>query len=308
METLILVHNYFSIPIKFKMMKKLLLLFIIIIINTSCSLIDSPKDIVKNFIVSLYKLDFEKAQSFVSDETKKDFNEVKSSLQTSNIFKQIMNSNSALTEEDINKRFSFKNMNENNIGNNSIVELRNIQFNLEKNNGKWKIVFTRKIFNIVFFEPYYSGNIIELFKFVQSDYQRRADLIPNLLMTLNVESNFEKSVITDVVNSRTSAAQIKIDPNDLTSGMLLQFKDAQEKLSQSLERLLLVSENYPNLNSNEAFKNLKIQLESSENRVKVSISNYNLAVKDYNMMFDKKYEFLSQNISTKNENVPTIKF
>ncbi len=118
---------------------------------------------------------------------------------------------------------------------------------------------------------------------VQSDYQRRADLIPNLVNTVKGEANFEKSTLTDVIAARASATQIKIDPKDLTPEKLQQFQQAQGQVSQALGRLMMVSEKYPELRANDAFRGLQAQLEGTENRIKVSRNDFNSAVKDYNI-------------------------
>jgi len=118
---------------------------------------------------------------------------------------------------------------------------------------------------------------------VQSDYQRRADLIPNLVNTVKGEANFEQTTLQNVLQARASATQMKIDPNDLTPEKLQQFQAAQGQLSQALGRLLVVSENYPNLRANDAFRGLQTQLEGTENRIKVSRNDFNAAVQDYNV-------------------------
>lgn len=117
---------------------------------------------------------------------------------------------------------------------------------------------------------------------VQSDYQRRADLIPNLVNTVKGEANFEKSTLEGVIQARASATQIKVDANDLTPDKLQQFQAAQGQLSMALGRLLAVSENYPNLQTNAAFQGLQAQLEGTENRIKVSRNDFNNSVKAYN--------------------------
>ncbi len=117
---------------------------------------------------------------------------------------------------------------------------------------------------------------------VQSNYQRRADLIPNLVSTVKGEANFEKSTLESVTQARASATQIKVDPADLTPEKLQQFQAAQGQLSQALGRLLMVTENYPNLKANEAFRGLQAQLEGTENRIKVSRDDFNAAVQAFN--------------------------
>lgn len=117
---------------------------------------------------------------------------------------------------------------------------------------------------------------------VQSDYQRRADLIPNLVNTVKGEANFERGTLTDVINARASATQVKVDPANLTPEKIQQFQAAQGQLSQSLGRLLAVAEAYPNLRANDAFRGLQAQLEGTENRIKVARNDFNSAVQTYN--------------------------
>ena len=117
---------------------------------------------------------------------------------------------------------------------------------------------------------------------VQSDYQRRADLIPNLVNTVKGEAGFERGTLTDVINARASATQIKVDPADLTPEKVQQFQAAQGQLSQALGRLLAVSEAYPTLRANDAFRGLQAQLEGTENRIKTARNDFNDAVQTYN--------------------------
>ena len=122
---------------------------------------------------------------------------------------------------------------------------------------------------------------------VQSDYQRRADLIPNLVATVKGEANFEQSTLTKVIEARASATQMKVDIKDLTPEKLQQFQAAQGQLSQALGRLMVVSEQYPNLRANDAFRGLQAQLEGTENRIKVARNDFNEAVQVYNTQVRK---------------------
>ena len=119
---------------------------------------------------------------------------------------------------------------------------------------------------------------------VQSVYQRRADLIPNLVNTVQGAANFEKSTLTEVTNARASVGQVKLDPSKAPTdaAQLQEFQQAQGQLSNALSRLLLVSENYPQLRATEAFQNLQAQLEGTENRISVERNNFNAAVQEYN--------------------------
>jgi LemA protein len=119
---------------------------------------------------------------------------------------------------------------------------------------------------------------------VQSVYQRRADLIPNLVNTVQGAANFEKSTLTEVTNARASVGRVQLDPNKAPTdaAQLQQFQQAQGELSNALSRLLVVSERYPELRATEGFQNLQAQLEGTENRISVERNNYNAAVQEYN--------------------------
>ena len=117
---------------------------------------------------------------------------------------------------------------------------------------------------------------------VQSDYQRRADLIPNLVSTVKGEANFEQTTLTNVIQARASATQVRVNPDDLTPEKVQQFQAAQGQLSQALGRLLAVSEAYPTLRANDAFRGLQAQLEGTENRIKTSRNDFNDQVQGYN--------------------------
>src|SRR6478672_13751005 len=118
---------------------------------------------------------------------------------------------------------------------------------------------------------------------VQNNYQRRADLIPNLVATVQGYAKQEKDVLTSVVEARAKATQIKVDPSQLTDPeKLKQFQDAQNQLTGALGRLLAVVENYPDLKSNANFLALQSQLEGTENRIAVARRDYIEAVRGYN--------------------------
>jgi LemA protein len=124
---------------------------------------------------------------------------------------------------------------------------------------------------------------------VQSVYQRRADLIPNLVNTVAGSANFEKSTLTEVTNARASVGRVQLDPNKAPedAAKLQEFQRAQGQLSNALSRLLVVSENYPQLRSTEAFQNLQAQLEGTENRISVERNNYNTAVQELNTALER---------------------
>jgi LemA protein len=118
---------------------------------------------------------------------------------------------------------------------------------------------------------------------VQNQYQRRADLIPNLVETVRGYAKQEKDVLTEVTQARASATAIHIDAADLSDPVKMQqLQDAQAKLSGALGRLLAVSENYPDLKSNQNFLALQSQLEGTENRITVARRDYVAAVQEFN--------------------------
>src|SRR5574343_29093 len=102
---------------------------------------------------------------------------------------------------------------------------------------------------------------------VESQYQRRLDLIRNIVASLKGEANFEKSTLEAVVNARASATQVKVNLDDINEASIAKYKAAQGELSNALGRLLMVTENYPNLKANQAFADLRVELEGCENRI-----------------------------------------
>ncbi len=117
---------------------------------------------------------------------------------------------------------------------------------------------------------------------VENSYQRRADLIPNLVNTVKGAANFEQETLTNVVEARAKATSINIDPSNLTPEAIKQFEDAQGALTGSLSRLMAVAENYPELRATENFQALQAQLEGTENRISVARRGFNEATQQYN--------------------------
>ena len=118
---------------------------------------------------------------------------------------------------------------------------------------------------------------------VQSAYQRRADLIPNLVNTVKGAANFEKSTLEAVISARARATSVQLSADQLTPENIAKFQAAQSQLSSGLGRLLAVAENYPELKANANFQGLQSQIEGTENRINVERNNFNDAVKDYNV-------------------------
>ena len=117
---------------------------------------------------------------------------------------------------------------------------------------------------------------------VESAYQRRADLIPNLVNTVKGQANFEQQTLTNVIEARAKATQTQIDPSNLTEEQLEQFQQNQNQVGSALSRLLVTVEQYPELKANEGFMNLQAQLEGTENRINVARNKFNEAAKVYN--------------------------
>ena len=117
---------------------------------------------------------------------------------------------------------------------------------------------------------------------VETAYQRRNDLIGNLVKTVKGAADFEKSTLEAVTNARASASQVKIDPSNMTSGQLAQFNQAQGNLNSSLSRLLLTVENYPDLKANQNFLKLQDELASTENQILTARTRFNESVQKYN--------------------------
>ena len=122
---------------------------------------------------------------------------------------------------------------------------------------------------------------------VESQYQRRADLIPNLVEVVKQNAEFEKGVLTDVTEARSKASSIQINANELTEAKIQEYQAAQSQLSGALSRLLATVENYPELRANEAFQNLQTQLERTENRIQHSRESFNGMVQSYNTAIKK---------------------
>ncbi|MEY2586204.1 MAG: hypothetical protein RLY11_53 [Bacteroidota bacterium] len=122
---------------------------------------------------------------------------------------------------------------------------------------------------------------------VESDYQRRSDLVPNLVNTVKGAANFEQETLTQVIEARSKATQTTVNAGDLSPEKIAAFQKAQGQLSGAIGRLLVSVERYPELKATEAFRDLQAQLEGTENRIKVSRNDFNAAVQDYNTSVKK---------------------
>ena len=154
---------------------------------------------------------------------------------------------------------------------------------------------------------------------VESSYQRRADLIPNLVNTVKGQANFEQQTLTNVIEARAKATQTKIDPSNLTEEQLNEFQQKQNQVGSALSRLLVTVEQYPQLKANEGFMNLQAQLEGTENRINVARNKFNEAARIYNekvrqfptklaaMIFGFKAKPYFKS-ATGAENAPTVNF
>lgn len=117
---------------------------------------------------------------------------------------------------------------------------------------------------------------------VESSYQRRNDLISNLVKTVKGAADFERGTLTDVIEARAKATSVNIDPTNITPEQMAQFQQAQSGVSSALSRLLVTVERYPELKANQNFLQLQSQLEGTENRINVARNRYNEGVTEYN--------------------------
>lgn len=122
---------------------------------------------------------------------------------------------------------------------------------------------------------------------VESAYQRRADLIPNLVNTVKGYADFEKETLTGVIEARSKATGITVDANNLTPEAIANFQAAQGQLSGALSRLLVTVERYPDLKANQNFLGLQSQLEGTENRIKIERDRFNTSIKNFNSTIRK---------------------
>lgn len=154
---------------------------------------------------------------------------------------------------------------------------------------------------------------------VQTQYQRRADLIPNLVNTVKGYADFEQETLTGVIEARAKATSINIDANDLSPEKIAQFQQAQDQLSGALSKLLVTVEKYPDLKANQNFLELQAQLEGTENRIAVARRNFNQSVQTYNSdlrkfpnnLFAGWYGFETKGYfeaAAGAENTPTVQF
>ena len=162
-------------------------------------------------------------------------------------------------------------------------------------------------------------NVSSAWAQVENVYQRRADLIPNLVETVKGYAEHESSTLENVVAARAKATQVTVDPENLTPEALAAFNEAQGELSSALGRLLLIQENYPDLKANQNFRDLQAQLEGTENRIATERMKFNEAARSYNTMirrfpdniiasmfdFEKKGYFDAQEGA---ENAPKVEF
>jgi LemA protein len=126
-------------------------------------------------------------------------------------------------------------------------------------------------------------NVKKVWNDVQNQYQRRSDLIPNLVRTVQGEASFERGTLEAVIGARARATSMQISPENLTPENIQQFQQAQAQLSGALSRLLVTVEQYPNLRANDAFRNLQVELAGTENRIATARRDFNAAVQDYNV-------------------------
>ncbi len=131
--------------------------------------------------------------------------------------------------------------------------------------------------------------VTEKWSQVENDYQRRADLIPNLVKTVRSYAEYESETLTEVVEARSKATSVNIDPSNMTAASMQQFQQAQEGLTSALSKLLVVVEKYPDLKANQNYLDLQRQLEGTENRISNARRKFNEATRDYNTYIRKVF-------------------
>lgn len=124
--------------------------------------------------------------------------------------------------------------------------------------------------------------VVEKWSQVENDYQRRADLIPNLVKTVRSYAEYEQETLTEVVEARAKATSVTVDPTNMNAASIQQFQQAQEGLTSALSKLLVVVEKYPDLKANQNYMDLQRQLEGTENRISNARRKFNEATRDYN--------------------------
>src|SRR4030065_2333851 len=122
---------------------------------------------------------------------------------------------------------------------------------------------------------------------VETQYQRRADLIPNFVNTVKGAAAFEQETLTRVIEARAKATQVTIDPSNITPAQMQEFQAAQGEVSSALARLMVVVERYPELKATQNFRDLQVELEGTENRIAVARNNFNDAAREYNTFIKK---------------------
>lgn len=154
---------------------------------------------------------------------------------------------------------------------------------------------------------------------VESAYQKRADLVPNLVGTVKGAANFEQETLTQVIEARSKATQTTIDPTNLTPEKIAEFQQAQDGLSSALGRLMVVVERYPDLKANQNFLNLQAELSSIESEVQFERKKFNTSAQEYNTYINNTPEDIVANFtgyqdkgyfkaSAGSENAPTVNF
>ncbi|MFT7157899.1 MAG: LemA protein [Parvicella sp.] len=185
--------------------------------------------------------------------------------------------------------------------------------------GLISLIATFSIFNTYNTMVELEENSITQWANVESSYQRRADLIPNLVNTVKGYASHEKETLTEVMEARAKATSVNIDASKLTAESIQKFQAAQSGISGALGKLMMVSERYPDLKANQNFLELQAQLEGTENRINVERNKFNEAVGSYNKIIKKmpgKFynmfygfeEMVRFEANEGSENAPTVEF
>lgn len=197
--------------------------------------------------------------------------------------------------------------------------------NISKKTTKWGIIIAVVLIVAAWAISSYNSmvtkeeDVAKAWSNVETTYQRRADLIPNLVNTVKGYAKHEKSTLEEVVAARSKATQMTLSADDLTEENIQKYQKTMGEVGTALSRLLAISENYPDLKANENFSELQAQIEGTENRINEARKSYNSAVRDYNIKirhfpgniiagmfgFEKKAEFTAEEGS---EKAPEVSF
>ena len=255
-------------------MTKLTLCFSIALFLFGCSNGDTPKETVLNFIIAVKKMDFENAQKLVTDETVAIFSSEKLRFQNSSSFSEKMIQNKSLNDKDIIKEFGIDSFFESIVGKNAVVfegdSSNKIQ--LEQVDGAWRILCSKKLFNSILYREDYEYDVVLAYQTLQSDYKRKGSLVREL-------TDYKSNVTSVKLNNKLK----EIDELGSDISNVLIYNEKQIELAELLSVYLKTVD---------VKMDLVVQLEGTENRIRVGRRNFNEAAINYNKGFGKKVDLL----------------